>query len=286
MTVTRHITAAAIAGLVGLSAVAQDTATQEQGQANPQPAAAAAAATGAAASNYDPKDAAYGLGYSIGQDISNQGMNLDTDAFIEGLRVSLEGGEPRMSQQQMQSAIERFQQAMIQRQMQMFQQEAQRAAATGDTQRQQALEQQIAQMQQMLGQRQQGEQNLTKAQQFLEQNKQEPDVQVTESGLQYKVLEEGSGASPSADDTVRVHYRGTLLDGTEFDSSYARGEPAEFGVSQVISGWTEALQKMKVGGKWKLWIPPSQAYGARGQGPIPPNSLLVFEVELLDIVSN
>jgi FKBP-type peptidyl-prolyl cis-trans isomerase len=108
----------------------------------------------------------------------------------------------------------------------------------------------------------------------------------TESGLQYEVVEAGDGASPGPEDSVEVHYRGTLIDGTEFDSSYARGEPVTFGVNQVIPGWTEALQLMQVGSKYKLFIPSELAYGPGGAGNrIGPNATLVFEVELLDVPS-
>lgn len=120
---------------------------------------------------------------------------------------------------------------------------------------------------------------------FLAENAKQDGVTVLDSGLQYKVLEAGDAASgkPSADDMVVVHYAGTLIDGTEFDSSYQRGEPAEFGVSQVISGWTEALQLMNKGAKWQLFIPSDLAYGERGSREIPANSVLLFNVELLDI---
>src|SRR5206468_4108344 len=108
-------------------------------------------------------------------------------------------------------------------------------------------------------------------------------VKSTASGLQYEVLSEGKGTSPKATDTVKVNYRGSLLDGTEFDSSYKRGQPAEFPVNGVIKGWTEALQMMKPGAKWKLYIPANLAYGEHGRPGIPPNSMLTFEVELLEI---
>ncbi len=122
---------------------------------------------------------------------------------------------------------------------------------------------------------------------FLEKNKAREGVTTTESGLQYEVLTEGTGAKPKATDQVRVHYHGTLLDGTVFDSSVDRGEPATFGVSQVIPGWTEALQLMPVGSKWKLVIPANLAYGERGAGgKIGPNATLIFEVELLEIVKD
>lgn len=120
---------------------------------------------------------------------------------------------------------------------------------------------------------------------FLEENKAKEGVMVTESGLQYEIIKEGKGAKPSASDRVKVHYHGTTIDGTVFDSSVDRGEPAEFGVSQVIPGWTEALQMMPVGSKWKLTIPSELAYGDQAAGPnIGPGSVLVFEVELLDIL--
>ena len=119
--------------------------------------------------------------------------------------------------------------------------------------------------------------------QFLEANALKDDVVVTASGLQYKVLKSGTGATPGLTDTVVTHYHGTFIDGKVFDSSVDRGEPLEFPVNGVISGWTEALQLMKEGDKWQLFIPAELAYGERGVGPIPPNTPLVFEVELLDV---
>lgn len=129
--------------------------------------------------------------------------------------------------------------------------------------------------------------NLEAGNKFLEENKQREGVQTTESGLQYEVLVEGDGPKPSATDRVRVHYHGTLIDGTVFDSSVDRGEPAVFNVNRVIPGWTEALQLMPVGSKWKIYIPADLAYGERGAGgDIGPNSTLIFEVELLEIVKD
>ncbi|MBW8312831.1 MAG: FKBP-type peptidyl-prolyl cis-trans isomerase [Rhizobium sp.] len=115
-------------------------------------------------------------------------------------------------------------------------------------------------------------------------NKAKPGVQVTESGLQYRVERAGNGATPTASDVVRVHYKGTLLNGETFDSSYDRGEPAEFGLGQVIPGWSEGVQLMKVGSKYTFWIPAELAYGEAGGGPIPANAMLTFEVELMEIV--
>ncbi len=126
--------------------------------------------------------------------------------------------------------------------------------------------------------------NLKKGQKFLEENKNKPGIKVTESGLQYEVIKEGKGNKPGPTDKVKCHYKGTLIDGTQFDSSYDRGEPSTFGVNGVIKGWTEALQIMPVGSKWKLYIPANLAYGTRGSKPkIGPNEALIFEIELIDI---
>jgi FKBP-type peptidyl-prolyl cis-trans isomerase len=133
-------------------------------------------------------------------------------------------------------------------------------------------------------QKQLGEKNKTEGTKFLEDNKKKPGVKTTASGLQYKVEKEGTGVQPKATDMVTVNYRGTLIDGTEFDSSYKRGQPATFPVNGVIKGWTEALQLMKQGAKYQLFIPATLAYGERAMGPdIGPNSTLIFEVELQDV---
>lgn len=120
---------------------------------------------------------------------------------------------------------------------------------------------------------------------FLKENENKAGVKTLPSGLQFKVIKSGEGTSPGPTDLVTVHYRGTLTDGQEFDSSYSRGEPATFGVNAVIPGWTEAIQLMKPGAKWMLYIPPELAYGTQGVGPIKPNSTLIFEVELLSFQS-
>ncbi|MDR9399207.1 FKBP-type peptidyl-prolyl cis-trans isomerase [Salibacter sp.] len=133
--------------------------------------------------------------------------------------------------------------------------------------------------------KEEGSANKSKGQKFLEENKGKEGIEVTESGLQYKVIEMGDGEKPGMNDMVRVHYKGTLIDGSTFDSSYKRGEPAQFPVNGVIAGWTEALQLMPVGSKWELYIPYNLAYGEKGAGQqIPPYSTLIFEVELLEIV--
>ena len=125
--------------------------------------------------------------------------------------------------------------------------------------------------------------NKKKAEKFLAENAKKPNIKTTKTGLQYEVLKDGTGAMPKTNDTVSVHYRGTLMNGTEFDSSYKRNQPAEFPVTGVIKGWTEALLMMKTGSKWKLYIPPDLAYGEQGRPGIPPNAPLIFEVELVAI---
>lgn len=127
--------------------------------------------------------------------------------------------------------------------------------------------------------------NAEKGKKFMEENAKKSGIDTLSKGIQYKVIKQGEGPKPKATDVVKVHYQGTLLDGTEFDSSIKRGEPAQFRLNQVIPGWTTALQEMPVGSKWVLYIPSDQAYGPRGGGPIGPNETLIFEVELLDIVA-
>lgn len=195
----------------------------------------------------------YTFGMNIGESLRSQGVNVDLDALIDGLRTVYEGGEPALSAEE----ADAIRQAWVtQRQESMAAEQA--AAAT---------------------------QNLAEAERFLAENATRDGVVTTDTGLQYEVVSQGEGPRPAATDTVTVHYRGTLLDGTEFDSSYARGEPLSFALDRVIPGWTEGLQLMPVGSKYKLYIKPELGYGAAGGGPIPPNSALIFEVELLDIQS-
>lgn len=130
------------------------------------------------------------------------------------------------------------------------------------------------------------EQNVEKGKEYMAENADKEGVETTESGIQYKVLEQGDGKSPAAEDTVKVHYKGTLIDGTVFDSSYDRGEPATFPLNRVIPGWTEGVQLMQEGGKYEFVIPPELAYGERATGAITPNSTLIFEVELLEVVQD
>ena len=199
----------------------------------------------------DEKKLGYIIGMDIGKSLRDQGTNVDLDSLIDAIKATYNGEELAMTTEEA---------AQI------------RKDYVSKRQAAQAAESAVA-----------GETNLVAGQKFLAENATKEGVQTTASGLQYKVITMGDGAKPAATDTVEVHYRGTLLDGTEFDSSYARNEPISFGLNRVITGWTEGVQLMPVGSKFMFYIAPDLAYGEGGDGPIPPNSTLVFEVELLDI---
>lgn len=197
----------------------------------------------------DLKDkVSYSVGLSVGSNFKKQGQDLNPDAVLAGLKDALSGKQPALSEKEMQETMEAWSKQM---------EDKQKAV---------------------------GEKNVADGVKFLAENKSKSGVKTTASGLQYKVIKEGSGAQPKVTDTVTVNYRGTLINGTEFDSSYKRGQPASFPVNGVIKGWTEALQLMKAGSKYQLFIPSSLAYGERAAGAdIAPNSTLIFEVELLDV---
>jgi FKBP-type peptidyl-prolyl cis-trans isomerase FklB len=198
----------------------------------------------------DKSKESYSVGYQFGQNLKKMHADLDADVLSAGIEDALSGKESRLSQEEMGSSLSNLRQKSM--------------AAV-----QEAL-------------KEQAEKNLVEGEKFLTENKTKEGVKTTASGLQYKIIEEGKGPSPEAGDTVTVNYRGTLIDGTQFDSSYDRGQPATFPLTGVIPGWTEALQMMKKGSKWELYIPPDLAYGERGAGNrIPPNSTLIFEVELI-----
>lgn len=194
--------------------------------------------------------ASYGIGLQMGQQLADNPFDgLDIAAVAAGLAAAFYGDEPEVSEDQIRSAF----QVISGRMQEAEAAKAQLAAAAGEA--------------------------------FLAENAKKAGITVTASGLQYEVLNAGSGAKPGRADKVRTHYHGTLIDGTVFDSSYNRGQPAEFPVSGVIAGWTEALQLMPVGAKYRLYIPHNLAYGERGAGgAIKPYSALIFDVELLDIL--
>ena len=200
------------------------------------------------------------LGYAMGMDAGSffrqMENDADADAFIEAFKTAAAGGEIRIKPE---DAV-KVKQAFMQRKQK--EQEEQMAKIEAD-----------------------GKANKEMGEKFLAANMQRDGIKKTESGLQYEVITPANGDKPQATDTVKVHYRGTLIDGTEFDSSIARGEPATFPLNQVIPGWTEGVQLMSVGSKYRFYVPSELAYGPRGAGPkIGPNSVLIFEVELLEIV--
>ena len=207
--------------------------------------------TWAAELDTEQKKLGYIIGMDIGKSLKEQGTEVDLDSLISAIKATYNGEELAMTAEE----------AALVRQEYVQKRQAEQQAATA-----------VA-----------GETNLFAGQAFLAENATKEGVITTESGLQYKVETMGTGAKPVATDTVKVHYRGTLLDGTEFDSSYARNEPISFGLNRVIAGWTEGVQLMPIGSKFMFYIGPDLAYGEGGGGPIPPNSTLIFEVELLDI---
>jgi len=206
----------------------------------------------AAALKTEMDKVSYIIGTQIARNFKSQDIEVNLDMLLLGLKDGLAGKELLLTQDEIQQIYSNFQQQM------MAKMTAKRTKEAAE--------------------------NIAKGKAFLEQNKAKEGVKVLPSGLQYKVITEGTGKTPTADDTVKTHYQGTLLDGTEFDSSYKRNQPAEFPVKGVIKGWTEALQLMKEGAKWELYIPADLAYGERGRPGIPPNAVLIFQIELLEIV--
>jgi FKBP-type peptidyl-prolyl cis-trans isomerase FklB len=198
------------------------------------------------------KDVSYSIGFGIRKRLMEQDIGLEAASVVEGIKAALTGSGGRMTEAEMQEAMFAFQAKMMESQLARNNQGGAEAAKAGES--------------------------------FLAENKAKEGVTTTESGLQYKVIRAGDGKQPGKADSVTVHYRGRLVNGTVFDSSYDRGEPTTFRVGGVIAGWTEALQLMHEGAKWELYIPSELGYGARGAGPdIGPNEVLIFEVELLKV---
>ncbi|MEN8802283.1 MAG: FKBP-type peptidyl-prolyl cis-trans isomerase [Thiogranum sp.] len=194
----------------------------------------------------------YSVGYRLGSDFKRQQVEIKSDMVLQGIEDAAGGGESRMTEEEMRTVMMNL---------------ANRVKA-----------------EQMEKMKEQGAENIKAGEAFLAENAGKEGVKTTDSGLQYKVITAGEGKTPQKSDNVTVNYRGTLIDGTEFDSSYSRNKPATFGVGQVIPGWTEALQLMKEGDKWEIYLPSKLGYGERGAGAkIPPNSTLVFEVELISV---
>jgi FKBP-type peptidyl-prolyl cis-trans isomerase len=199
--------------------------------------------------------ASYGIGVETAKNLKQQEIEVDADLFIKGLQDGLSGGRLLMSEDEIARTMAIVRSELKQKRMQLIRARAKDA-----------------------------EENRKEGETFLAENKARGGVVTLSSGLQYKILKQGDGKKPTEADTVEFHYRGTLIDGTEFDSSYRRGQPATFKVTGVIPGWKEALQLMPVGSKWQLFIPPQLAYGPGGAGrDIGPNVTLIFEVELLAI---
>lgn len=199
----------------------------------------------------DSAKQSYSIGYDFGQNIQQNLSDIELKLFVNGLEDAFQKKAPQMKKEDMAAAIQTYREKLMAKQQKEQEAKSLSNKKAGD--------------------------------EFLAANKTKKDIVTLPSGLQYRVLADGTGKKPSAEDTVTVHYRGTLVNGEEFDSSYRRNEPATFAVSGVIKGWTEALQLMKEGAKWQLFIPQQLAYGERGMGAIGPNELLIFEVELIKV---
>jgi FKBP-type peptidyl-prolyl cis-trans isomerase len=236
-----------------------------------QPAAPATPNTPAASTLTTVKDkTSYSIGFSIGKNVGrslhDQSVDVDPATLARGVKDGLAGGETLMTDDEMKAIL-----AELQKEARLKQEEMRK--------QQEELRKKQAEIAKA-----QGEANKKQGADFLAENKSKEGVVTLPSGLQYKILEAGTGPKPTANDTVVCNYRGTLIDGKEFDSSYKRGQPFTFSLRQVIKGWTEALQLMPVGSKWQLFVPSDLAYGERSMGTdITPNSTLIFEIELVSI---
>lgn len=248
---------------------------QDAPAANPAPAAKSTQAAPAAKSSQTPaakpgqpatakkpgaaplvlttpkQKASYAIGLNIGKGLHRDSVDIDPNILLRGLKDAMAGGKTLLTDDEAKAAM---------------------IAIQADLRKRQEAKMEIA-----------GEANKKEGDAFLAENKTKDGIVTLPSGLQYKILKEGTGPKPTATDSVVCNYKGTLLDNTEFDSSYKRGQPATFKVGQVIKGWTEALQLMPVGSKWQIFVPADLGYGLRGSGPIGPGSTLVFEIELLSI---
>jgi FKBP-type peptidyl-prolyl cis-trans isomerase len=262
-TLTSWILALALVATAGFAAAQGSSAAKTkpaQGAAKTTQAAPAASPTPTAQPTATPNPnfksdkerQSYAVGMNIGESLHRQPVELDMDSLVRGLKESMAGGKTLLTDEEAKAALTELGQQVRAKQEEKVKQAAETNKKEGEA--------------------------------FLAANKTKEGVVTTPSGLQYKILKAGTGPKPTASDKVSVNYKGTLINGTEFDSSYKRGQPATFPVGQVIKGWTEALQLMPVGSKWQLFIPADLAYGDRGAGSdIGPGSTLIFEVELLSI---
>lgn len=249
----RQLTAATVMMLATLvGGIAQSDEKNTNSVTPTTPAGQYATASANESPEINMEEVSYCIGLSFGKSIRGQQIEIDLSAFNEGVQVGFDGAEPKFSIDQIREVMDNFQASLIQKHIQAEKKSSEAA--------------------------------LEKEQSFFEKNKNEQGVSATDSGLQYRVIESGKGTQPAAADLVTVHYHGTFPDGTVFDSSYERGEPVTFPLNRVIAGWSEALQLMKEGDKWQLYIPSHLAYGPQGAGrQIGPHQTLVFEVELIKV---
>jgi FKBP-type peptidyl-prolyl cis-trans isomerase FklB len=246
----KSFTTAFIAIAAGMMLVGNALA-QQTPAANPQPAPVPESQSASAFKTQKDK-VSYAIGMNVGSTLHRQGVDIDPKVLQQGLQDALAGGKTLLSEEEEHAVLTELQADMRKKQQEKMQQA--------------------------------GEANKKEGEAFLAANKAKDGVVTLPSGLQYKIITSGTGPKPTASDSVVCNYRGTLIDGKEFDSSYKRGQPATFPVSGVIKGWTEALQLMPVGSKWQLFVPSELGYGERGTGAdIGPNATLIFEVELLSI---
>jgi len=194
----------------------------------------------------------YAVGWDIGKDIERRGAEFDVEAIISAIRDSAAGKEPKVPSEEMVALLTELQQKVRQEQAEAFQKLA--------------------------------EENRVKSEEFLAANRAKNGIVALPSGIQYRIIDEGDGARPSMESTVKVHYRGSKINGLEFDSSFARGVPEEFTVNSVLKGWQEVLPLMKTGATWQIFVPPELAFGPRGNPPVGPNEALIFDLKLVEIV--
>lgn len=201
----------------------------------------------------DKDKMSYAIGFQFGNDLKLRQLDVDVETVIEALRVALDGADPRVPEQEMVALLKELEQQFRSEQLERF-----KALA---------------------------EENKTKSETFLDDNKGKKNIVVLPSGVQYRVIEEGGGTRPTMESEVTVHYRSSTMGGLEYDSSFARGEPVNFKVNQVLKGWQEVLPLMKPGAKWQIFVPPELGYGVRGQPPVGPNEVLMFDLHLVEVKS-